>query len=392
MIIARVLESNLNIITLNVPWPPDYGGMIDTYHRLRCLSEAGIKIHLHCFTYGRPVSQELETMCASVKYYHRKSTLFSHLSPLPYTVITRRSSELEENLLTNNYPLLFDGLHTCFLLNDGKFSSRRMFVRMHNIEHNYYLSRARHEKNIFRSIYFRREAFRLWRFENILGRAEKLFPISEADHKYLSQKFGNSCLIPPFHPFSSLSIKDGKGEYLLYHGDLSVNENEAIAMMLTRDVFSRTQYHCIIAGKRPSTLLRKAVSRFGNIRLIADPGNIEMEALIRNAQINLIPAAEAEGFKIKLLFTLFAGRHCITNSIMLAGSGDNRDIKDQLRKCVNTADSPKEMLSIINKLTEIPLREETIKEREKLLNGVFNNSRNAACLISSIFLPANSQT
>ena len=46
-------ERHLHIICLDVPYPVDYGGVFDLFYKIKTLHELGIKIHLHCFEYGR---------------------------------------------------------------------------------------------------------------------------------------------------------------------------------------------------------------------------------------------------------------------------------------------------------------------------------------------------
>lgn len=54
-----------------MPSPPSYGGVIDVHYKAKALSELGVKVHLHCFQYGRPKAKELERFCASVHYHPR---------------------------------------------------------------------------------------------------------------------------------------------------------------------------------------------------------------------------------------------------------------------------------------------------------------------------------
>ena len=41
------MEKHINIIALNIPFPANYGGVIDIYYKLYALSRCGFKIHLH---------------------------------------------------------------------------------------------------------------------------------------------------------------------------------------------------------------------------------------------------------------------------------------------------------------------------------------------------------
>ena len=42
----------IHIVCFDVPHPPDYGGVIDIYYKVKSLHELGIKVHLHCYQYG----------------------------------------------------------------------------------------------------------------------------------------------------------------------------------------------------------------------------------------------------------------------------------------------------------------------------------------------------
>ena len=155
------MSKSLNIVSFDVPFPANYGGVIDVYYKLFWLKKFGVKIYLHCFTYGRKPAKELEALCEKVYYYDRKTGLAANLSLKPYTVLSRQSTELEKNLLENDYPILFEVLHTCYLLPDKRFASRKKIYRHSNIEHEYYLELSRSEKSVIKKVYLKLEAFKL---------------------------------------------------------------------------------------------------------------------------------------------------------------------------------------------------------------------------------------
>ena len=92
-------EKHLHIISFDVPAPPDYGGVIDVYFKVKALTEVGAQVHLHCFEYGRGRSKDLDRMCASVHYYPRHLGKHQLLNSLPYVVVSRRSEVLMDRLL-----------------------------------------------------------------------------------------------------------------------------------------------------------------------------------------------------------------------------------------------------------------------------------------------------
>src|SRR6187402_2760586 len=111
-------QKHLHIISFDVPFPANYGGVIDVFYKLKALHAQGIKIHLHCFEYGRAEARSLESICEKVYYYKRSMDKKLLFNPLPFVVITRSSEKLVENLLRDKHPILFEGLHSCFHLSD----------------------------------------------------------------------------------------------------------------------------------------------------------------------------------------------------------------------------------------------------------------------------------
>ena len=373
---AEGMAKELNIITLNVPYPPDYGGMIDSFYRIKWLKEAGVKIHLHCFYNDRKSSCELESLCESIFFYPRHTGILSFFSILPYIIKSRDSIALLENLRSNDYPIFFDGLHTTFFLNHQVLSGRKILVRTHNIENRYYKSLSDSETKLPKKLYFCIESQKLLLYEKRL-RSVKLLTISEYDSTYFSQFNKNVSLLPPFHQFDKIISKKGSGEYILYHGDLSVTENYLVAKSLIINVFSKIPYKCIIAGKKPRKYLYRIVGKIKNIRIIANPDPGEMEELIRNAHINILPSRSNNGTRLKHLISLYSGRFCIVNS-----TAANNFHGESL---FHIADSNDEMIKMIDQLMKIEFTDEIITQRKKLLGERFSTKRNTQALVSFIF-------
>src|ERR1035438_443370 len=125
-------EKHLHIISFDVPYPPNYGGVIDIFYTVRALQAKGVRVHLHCFRYGREPAPELESLCHEVHYYPRMRGWGSALSWKPFIVMSRRSKMLMHNLLKDQYPILFEGLHSCYFLDDVRRSGRLKIYRESN--------------------------------------------------------------------------------------------------------------------------------------------------------------------------------------------------------------------------------------------------------------------
>ena len=367
------METALQLVAFNIPYPPDYGGVIDIFYKVKSLSDCGVSIYLHCFEYDRPRAKELEQYCAKVFYYRRKNGLRYQCSTKPYIVITRANDQLLNNLSSKKYPILFEGLHTCFYLDHPLLANHQKLVRTHNVEHEYYRNLYLAERNIFKKLFFRIEACKLKRYEKVLKNASQLFCISPNDNFYFDHLYHHSHFIPAFHPFNEIKCKTGRGKYILFHGNLSVSENLQAIEFLIKQVFSKINQEVIIAGKNPNARLLQKISQFPNIRLISNPEIQEMERLIQDAQICILPTFQDTGLKLKLLASLFSGRYCIANTAMIHKTG--------LEHLCHLADTPEEMISKINELFVLDFTTDEIEKRRIILGDAFSNHRNALKII-----------
>ncbi|MEO6844599.1 MAG: mannosyltransferase, partial [Ginsengibacter sp.] len=82
--------------------------MIDVFYKIRALHKIGVKIHLHCFEYGRGRQDELKHYCEKVYYYQRETLSAGIPLRLPYIVSSRINPLLLKNISKDNYPLLLE--------------------------------------------------------------------------------------------------------------------------------------------------------------------------------------------------------------------------------------------------------------------------------------------
>lgn len=374
------MKKHLHIVCLDVPYPPDYGGVFDLYYKLRYLKERGIKIILHCFEYGRGRQPALNTCCEQVYYYKRKRGIRSLSLTVPYIVTSRSNSALLKNLSRDSYPVLLEGTHCTLLLWKNALPNRKVILRLHNIESDYYRLMAEKTNSFFRKLYYWNESMLLKRYEYAVAKkAATVLTVSERDALHLKQVPGIKQVdhLPVFTGWNSISCKEGTGDYCLYHGNLSVSENEAVALWLVSSVFSGLTIPLKIAGKNPSKKLIAAIKACPHIEIVPNPEEVTMEMLIQEAQINLLPSFSSTGIKLKLLHALFSGRHCIANDAMVNGTHLECT-------CVIAGDAASFQASIQLLYTR-PFTKEAIMLRQNILEQHFNNRRNAEQLIQWIW-------
>lgn len=373
------MDKHLHIICHDVPYPADYGGVFDLFYKIKSLFNAGIKIHLHCFEYGRARQRELNKYCATVRYYKRVRGFTGISIGLPYIVSSRRNTGLLENLLKDNYPVLVEGVHCSFIMMDERFKDRNVILRLHNVEYSYYRELAKATRSVFKQLYYSYESKLLFSYEKSIAQKTIILSVSEQDLLVYQKEFQADRIfhLPVFLPYSQVLGREGIGSYCLYHGNLSVPENEKATLWLLNKVFNDLETTFIIAGKNPSRSLAKTVSKNINCCLVANPSEEQLQDLIAKAQINILPSFNKTGIKLKLLNALFNGRHCIVNEAAALGTS--------LTGACHVGSTADAIKDIISQLFHKPFTDEDIKKRKLLLEGIYNNSTNVRQLIQWIW-------
>jgi hypothetical protein len=374
-------NKTVHIILFDVPYPANYGGIIDVFYKLKSLHKLGVNIICHCYYYeghNEPTAQ-LNNYCDTVYYYKRKAQLSKLIfSKLPYIIASRSDQNLLNNLLKDNHPILFEGLHTCFYLSHPQLKNRLKIVRTHNIEHDYYNGLAKVEGNFLKQLYLKKEAKKLKQFEYNLTFANYLLSISKMDISHFGQ-YSKTLHIPPFfnqkHSKNIESIKN-ETKFCLFQGNLSVAENIDAVDFILNEIAPKCQHLIKIVGKNPNQYLKNKIETIDNVLLIQNPTEEEMTHEIQTAQVNLLFTFQQTGVKLKLINALQQGKHVIINSLM-----DDSNIFSDL--CF-IKDAPEDILSTIDKLMFEPFTLSNSEKRYKQFLLYFDTTKNAKQILDLI--------
>ena len=375
-----MINTTVHIISFDVPFPANYGGVIDVFHKLRCLKKQGVDVILHCFEYGRGEQEKLKELALEVHYYKRSTSFFQQFSKIPYIVKSRISKGLNERLLQDNFPILMEGLHTTGLLLDDRFKDRLTIFRESNIEHDYYNGLAKAERNWVKKCFFLLEARKLKAYEKHLAKAKYMLIVSQEDTAYFEKQFPQNKVsyLPSFHANDILQVSTNAvvEPYILFHGNLSVQENVLAYYSLAEAGVFDLPYQFVVAGLNPSERLIADLSAKTNIRLVNSPDDQTMNELIQDAHIHLLFTNQPTGLKLKLINVLYSGKFIVCNPHMLAGTGD-------LKQLVSVAQSPTDFKPLIEKLMITSFDQEELNKRKEYLKP-FDNEQKTLKLLSFI--------
>ena len=361
----------IHIVSFDVPFPADYGGVIDVFYRIKALSKLGFEITLHCFEYGRGQQSELEKYASTVHYYPRKKSVQDIIKKKPFIVASRASSELLANLNRDDSPILFEGLHTCAFLNHSSLKDRIKLVRTHNVEHDYYSGLAKASSG-WKKIYFSREAKKLKAFESILAHANHIFAIQEEDVMHFKNINGKVSLLTASTPDMNASTYSTTEKYCLYHGNLSVLENQQAVSWLNKNVSFPDGVRFVIAGKNPSKEIL-ALNQKNGIEVVSNPTDEKMFELIQAARIHLLYTEQGTGLKLKLLNALNSSGHVLLNATMLGGT--------TLEPFCQIAEDGVSFTKMIEENISIPVTEDEFNERKVMLSYQFNTKKNLTSFV-----------
>ncbi|MNV17285.1 hypothetical protein D3C71_1080690 [compost metagenome] len=310
------MNKQIHIVSFDVPFPPDYGGVLDVYLRAKTLKQSGYFVILHCYEYGRGREHDFSQIADEIHYYNRKNGVRSVFSNLPYIVKSRNSEELLRRLLSDDAPILLEGQHSTFWINELIKNQKQVAIRMHNIEWHYYRDLAKEAKTTSERLFFGMESKKLKKQESRLKKVP-LLCISESDQSYYNS-LGFHAVYLPVTIHSDLVLEPIEGEqFALFHGNLSIGENlEAIHKLIAENRRKPLGIPVVIAGKNPGKQIISKIEREG-WKCIANPSDAELDDLLRSCSVHLLIGFKSAGIKLKVIRALLSGKPCIATKEMV---------------------------------------------------------------------------
>lgn len=365
---------HIQIVSFAVPFPADYGGAIDVYYKIKAFTDLGLKVHLHTFEYPPYLrSEALEKICESVQYYPRTFP-WKWFFGTPYIIASRNNKILISNIIEKKIPVILEGLHTSCLVPYLKDKNISFIVRMHNVEWKYYELLAGAESSWLKRFYFKWEARFLKKYEKKISNIHFLATIAEKDTQYYQSHFPDSKVfqVNPFHGMD-FSVKNGIGNYALFHGNMSINENANAALFLIDKVFKSSNLKLLIAGKDAINF----DDQNSGISIVNNPSNDEMLKIQQEAQVHLIPNSQPTGMKLKWVHALHTARFIIVHSDILQKSIPEVGIY--------VAENESDWSLKINLICKMECTEEILQNRKKWIADHFNPYQNAILLLQHLF-------
>ncbi|MFM1794855.1 MAG: hypothetical protein RL642_1240 [Bacteroidota bacterium] len=372
------MYADLHIVTNDYPNAVDNAQMSDVYYLIKSLHEHKVNIHLHCFTKNdiEPPLQ-LKECCSSIQNYDRDFSNISFKIDLPFHVSTRANKKLIENLNKDNSPILFIGLSTSYPLYANLLEKdRKTAIRLNKNESAYYRQLSTLVPWKGKKLHYQIES---WRMSNYLKKliAKKIFIFSNSPNEVSAIESKQKVQIqhlPLFTGILPLIHQSGNGHFCLFHGRLSNEETSYAAFWLLEHVFNQLEIPFVIAGSNPSLHLENAAHVRQHTCLVANPGEKELQELIKKAQLVLSPAFILEENDESLLQTLALGRHLLINP--------KKSTNKAIQSFCHIAHSPQEFIEKTKSLFDTAFSEEEKMRRQEIIHAKLQDQESTIKLIS----------
>lgn len=368
------LEKKIHFISMDVPFPPNYGGIIDVYFKLKAFHQLGVKVYLHLYGNSTDGMEDLKSIAEEIYFYPIKKNPLYFLHPFPFSVKSRPAKELLKNIKKHQVPIFFESLKTSQILHLDPLSGYPKYLRLHNIEQNYFEGLAQSESEKLKQKMFRLEAKKYVKYESILSQMDEVFTLSKAEQHIIQLKYNKGKYVPVFHGNDKMPDLEPFGKFVLYHGDLRAADNcKAVEYLI--DVFKDLEYPLVIASGTKEEWVRSKIQAFQNIKFVYLNDFHHLLQLFNEAHINIAWSFQESGTKLKVINALFNSRYSIINSNII----DDERVSEL---CVSV-ESTSQLIQKVNELMHQPFQP-SIHYRE-VLENYLNDLKNAEIMVKKIF-------
>ncbi len=313
------------IIAHDFPYPPNNGGRVDMWTRIKALHSRGVKIFLITWLDREPSQQEYQEIGKYVEriiVYRRCHNIANIiLSKYPSYIVDRQISGLDmenlksELLLFSPQVLLLDGIagSICALEIMNLFSEKIIFVyRSHNVEYLYAKALYMSEKNL---------AYKAVRYINIdrVKKIEKfirnqshiIFEISQDDYERLDMP-NNVFLQNPIIDDKFTESKSYEFDILFIGGLCWPNNIYGLKWFVINCIpYLEKEYKIVFAGSNPSKEFIKFCETY-KIGVLPNPKDIK--EVLSKGKVLINPIFHGSGVNIKILEMLSTGKSIVSTN------------------------------------------------------------------------------
>ena len=293
------------------------------------LAEANYQVDLYSFhnTSENPNHLLLSNGVNISGQYRTSNNVFLFLRRYPFCVERRRAAQLMKIDWSKYDLVLFEGEQVYWIYKRIKGYIRRGLIRMHDIESTYRREVAASQTGIHKFLN-NLESYKFTRIEKELCEDESFFGFVSTSElemfkKNYKKKDSNLLYLPPFYDFVGGEQTVGKGNYIIFFGDLSLENNYLSIKWYLENCFKKARaieksLTIHVCGK---TSDKQKLELEGISEGVISKGFVDdLPKEIANAKFVVCPILYGAGVKIKLFEALSYGKLVLANSKALEGT------------------------------------------------------------------------
>ena len=367
-------SKKIHFVSMDVPFPPNYGGIIDVFYKLKAFHQLGVKVYLHVYGSASEGIEDLKQFAEEVYYYPIKKNPFYFLNPKPFSVKSRNGKALLKNIKKVKAPIFFESFRTTDFLSIDELNDYPKYLRLHNIEQKYFEGLANSESDKVKQMMYNLESNKYVKYEQIISKMDEVFTLSKAEQDYTFKKYKKGKFIPVFHGNETLPELEDFGKFVLYHGDLRIADNCKVVEYLI-DVFKESEYPLVIASSIKEEWVKGKINAYQNIKFVKLKNFSHLLELFQDAHINIAWSFQESGTKLKVVNALFNSRFSVINKNII----DDEKIASLCYEANNTL----EILHCVDQLMQKPFKPN--KKYKEILENYLNDKKNAELILKEIF-------
>lgn len=337
------MSKKILIIGNDFPYPPNHGGRVDIFERIKVLKELNFEIYLISTVKNLPSADEILYMNNLIKenfIIHRKQSILALLSLNPYQVVSRDNSddiysiihkikdiELDICIIEGHYGLkIFKNIiENCTV--------KKSYLRVHNDEKKYFKELAKSTNNIFKKIFYYTESFKFTLFEkrffdkNIINSFLHISSDECKKYKMIFQDINHIFLPASVDVEQFLTYKSKDCKTVLFIGSLFMSNNIEGLMWYLNNLHNKlclslSDYKLIIAGNTKGINVNsfiETLAKYKNIEFYDSPSNLD--ELYEQATVFINPMLSGAGVKLKTINAVKYGLPIVSTKVGNEGTG-----------------------------------------------------------------------
>lgn len=327
------MKKRILVAAPDFPYPPNHGGRVDIWKRLKNLKDLGYVVDLVATVKSFPPQEDLDyvkNVLDDVFIVHRGGGIMGLFGLRPHQVLNRK--ELTKVAFKGEYEHLIIEGSTCeMVLENTSLEAKNVILRVHNNEALYFKKLSFSTKNIVKFLYFFLEFLKFSVSERKLYKKLNHFLFISKDEQkvFLSQQRNtakNSLFLPPsISPVKREKVLLDNNRRVLFVGSLFMPNNKDGLKWYIKEVHPKIRhidgYKFVIAGNSRGISTDWITKGPYGTEIEFHDSPRDITALYESVSVFVNPMRFGAGMKIKTIEALCQKLPVVSTSTGIEGTG-----------------------------------------------------------------------